>query len=35
MEIKIEWSELSTIQLSDIYDYYLVKTSPKIAKKDY
>jgi len=33
MEIKIEWSELSTKQLNDIYDYYSLKTSPRIAKK--
>jgi len=33
MEIKIEWSELSTKQLNDIYDYYSFKASPRIAKK--
>lgn len=33
MEIKIEWSELSSKQLNDIYDYYSLKVNPKIAKK--
>ncbi len=33
MEIKIEWSELSTKQLNDIFDYYSLKASPRIAKK--
>ena len=33
MEIKIEWSELSSKQLIDIYDYYSLKASPRIAKK--
>jgi plasmid stabilization system protein ParE len=33
MEIKIEWSELATKQLNDIYDYYSLKASPRIAKK--
>ncbi|MFA6401441.1 MAG: type II toxin-antitoxin system RelE/ParE family toxin [Salinivirgaceae bacterium] len=33
MEIKIEWSELSTKQLNDIYEYYSLKASPRIAKK--
>ncbi len=33
MEIKIEWSELATKQMNDIYDYYSLKASPGIAKK--
>ena len=33
MEVKIEWSELSTKQLNDIFDYYSLKVSPRIAKK--
>ncbi|MBK8806334.1 MAG: type II toxin-antitoxin system RelE/ParE family toxin [Bacteroidales bacterium] len=33
MEIKIEWSELSTKQLNDIYYYYSHKANPRIAKK--
>jgi hypothetical protein len=33
MEIKIEWSELSSKQLIDIYDYYYLKASPRTAKK--
>ncbi|MFO8022776.1 MAG: type II toxin-antitoxin system RelE/ParE family toxin [Perlabentimonas sp.] len=33
MEVKIEWSELSTKQLNDIFDYYSLKASPRIAKK--
>ena len=32
MEIKIEWSELSIIQLNNIYDYYSLKASPIIAQ---
>jgi hypothetical protein len=27
MEIKIEWSELSSKQLNDIYDYYSLKVN--------
>jgi plasmid stabilization system protein ParE len=33
MEVKIEWSELSIKQLKDIFDYYSLKASPRIAKK--
>jgi len=33
MAIKIEWSELSLRQLNDIYDYYSITASPKIAGK--
>jgi|SRR5690554_3460191 len=33
MEIKIEWSELSSKQLIDIYDYHYLKASPRTAKK--
>jgi toxin ParE1/3/4 len=33
MEIKIEWSELSIKQLNDIFNYYSLKASPRIAKK--
>ncbi|NHB68940.1 type II toxin-antitoxin system RelE/ParE family toxin [Perlabentimonas gracilis] len=32
MEVKIEWSELSTKQLNYIFDYYSIKASPSIAK---
>jgi hypothetical protein len=35
MEIKIEWSELATKQMNDIYDYYSLKTGPRIAKKKF
>ncbi|HZK93792.1 MAG TPA: hypothetical protein VFC67_06260 [Prolixibacteraceae bacterium] len=31
MEIRIEWSELSERQLKDIFDYYSLEVSPKIA----
>ena len=33
MEIKIEWPELAIKQLKNIYDYYSLKASQKIAKK--
>lgn len=33
MGVRIEWSELSERQLKGIFDYYSIKTSPKIAKK--
>jgi len=33
MEIKIEWSEFSSKQLSDIYNYHSLKASPRIARK--
>jgi toxin ParE1/3/4 len=33
MEIKIEWSKLSEVQLKDIYDYYSLEASPRIAKR--
>jgi len=33
MEIKIEWSELSERQLKDIFDYYSIEASPRIARK--
>ena len=33
MGIRIEWSELSTKQLNDIYAYYSLKANPRIAKK--
>ncbi len=33
MEIEIEWSELATKQLNDIYDYYSFKAGTSIAKK--
>lgn len=33
MEIKIEWSELSERQLTDIYNYYSSEASPGIAKR--
>jgi toxin ParE1/3/4 len=33
MEIIIKWSELAEIQLKDIYDYYYLEVSPRIAKR--
>jgi toxin ParE1/3/4 len=33
MEIRIEWSELSERQLKDIFDYYSIEASPRIAKR--
>jgi toxin ParE1/3/4 len=33
MEIRIEWSELSERQLKDIFDYYSLEASPRIARK--
>ncbi len=33
MEIGIEWSELAERQLKDIYDYYALNVSPRVAKK--
>lgn len=33
MEIRIEWSELSERQLKDIFDYYSIKASTRIARK--
>jgi toxin ParE1/3/4 len=33
MEIRIEWSEQSEIQLKDLFDYYSFKVSPRIARK--
>jgi len=33
MEIRIEWSEQSEIQLKDIFDYYSFEVSPRIARK--
>lgn len=33
MEIRIEWSELSERQLKDIFDYYSIKVSPRVARK--
>ena len=32
MEIRIEWSEQSEIQLKDIFDYYSFEVSPRIAR---
>lgn len=32
MEIRIEWSELSEKQLKDIFDYYSIVASPRIAR---
>lgn len=31
MEIKVEWSDLSEKQLKEIYDYYSIEASPRIA----
>jgi plasmid stabilization system protein ParE len=33
MEMRIEWSELSERQLKDIFDYYSLEVSPRIARK--
>ena len=33
MEIRIEWSELSEKQLKDIFDYYSLVVSSRIARK--
>jgi len=33
MEIRIEWSELSERLLKDIFDYFSIKASPRIARK--
>lgn len=33
MEIKIDWSELALKQLNDIYDYYSLVASHRIARK--
>jgi toxin ParE1/3/4 len=33
MEIRIEWSELSERQLKDIFDYYSIKASTRVARK--
>jgi toxin ParE1/3/4 len=33
MEIRIEWSEQSERQLKDIFDYYSIEASPKIARE--
>ena len=33
MEIRIEWSEQSERQLKDIFDYYSLEVSPRVAKK--
>ncbi|MEI6577204.1 MAG: type II toxin-antitoxin system RelE/ParE family toxin [Bacteroidota bacterium] len=33
MEMRIEWSELSERQLKDIFDYYSIEVSSKIARK--
>ncbi|NOU18694.1 MAG: type II toxin-antitoxin system RelE/ParE family toxin [Bacteroidales bacterium] len=33
MEIRIEWSELSERQLKDIFDYYSLEVSSRIARK--
>lgn len=33
MEIRIEWSEQSERRLKDIFDYYSIEVSPRVAKK--
>ena len=33
MEIRIEWSEKSERQLKEIFDYYSLEASPRIARK--
>ena len=33
MEIRIQWSQLSEKQLKDIFDYYSIRSSTRIAKK--
>ena len=33
MEIRIQWSELSERQLKDIFDYYSIEVSQRVARK--
>ena len=33
MEVKIVWSELSERHLKDIFDYYSIKASPRVARR--
>jgi plasmid stabilization system protein ParE len=33
MEVRIEWSALSDRQLKDIFDYYAIEASPRVAGK--
>jgi plasmid stabilization system protein ParE len=33
MEIRVLWTDSALSQLEDIYDYYKIKASPRIAKK--
>ncbi|MCH8545500.1 MAG: type II toxin-antitoxin system RelE/ParE family toxin [Cryomorphaceae bacterium] len=33
MEVTIEWSELSAKQLNDIFDYYSLEASPRVARQ--
>lgn len=33
MEVRILWTDTALSQLEDIYDYYKIKASPRIAKK--
>jgi len=33
MEVRIEWSGLSERQLKDIFDYYAIEASPRVAGK--
>jgi plasmid stabilization system protein ParE len=33
MEVRVLWTDSALSQLEDIYDYYKIKASPRIAKK--
>lgn len=33
MEVRVLWTDFALSQLEDIYDYYKIKASPRIAKK--
>jgi plasmid stabilization system protein ParE len=33
MEMKIEWSDFSEMQLKQVFDYYSKQASPRIARK--
>ncbi len=33
MEIRVLWTDSALSQLEDIYDYYKIKASPRVAKK--
>ncbi len=33
MELEVFWSDFAKNKLSDIFDYYKLKATPKVAKK--